>query len=56
MIRGVLGMLINYIICTLTKSSLNYSDSSTMKLLVFRSLILALCSLFVAGSQFILPL
>jgi drug/metabolite transporter (DMT)-like permease len=56
MIRGVSGVIINYTICTLTKSPVSYSDPKTFKILAFRSIILAVCSLFVAGSQFILPL
>jgi drug/metabolite transporter (DMT)-like permease len=56
MIRGISGVIINYTICTLTKSPLNYTDRSSFKMLVIRALILSVCSMFVAGSQFILPL
>lgn len=56
MIRGIMGMVSNYLICYLGRFDITFSNVQSFKYLVTRSILLAMTSLFVGASQFILPL
>jgi drug/metabolite transporter (DMT)-like permease len=56
MLRGVVGLIFNYLVCFSTNSSITYLEPSTFKVVVLRVCILTIFSLFFAASQFVLPL